>query len=101
MAVESAGVKVPFVVKGEKTERGPGDMDRLAVLKLYDDIDHSHSGPGEAGEAEALRIAEHPLELGARQTKQTVVLIKQKHAARQSHYVPAQCGPTGARRARR
>ena len=48
MAVECPKVKVPFVVKGEKTERGPGDTYRLAVPKLYDDLGHAHPSPGEA-----------------------------------------------------
>jgi len=76
MAVERVRVKASFVVKGEKTERGPNDANRLAVQKLHDDVGHARPGPGETRQAVACRIPEHLLEPGVRQAIQTVVLVE-------------------------
>src|SRR5439155_10698514 len=85
MEVKGAGVKVSFVIKGEKTERDPNDGNRLTVKKLYGDVCHTYSSPRKTGEATARRITEHLVELGTRQAVQTVGLVEQKHAARYSH----------------
>lgn len=86
MAIEGASVKVSFAVKGEETESDPNDADWLSVLKLYADVDHAHPSPGKAGQAATCRIPEHLPEFGARQAIQSIVLVEQKHAERQSHY---------------
>jgi len=85
MAIKSAGVKVSFIIEGEKSERNPNDATRATVNKFYRDVGHAYPTPGKTGEATACRIPEHLVKLDARQAIKRVVLVEQIHAAQYPH----------------